>query len=882
MATETDRPIFSGYSGGEESGLELGAGGYFQIMVENAPLAMAMLDEELRYMVANQRWLQEFHLEGQEIVGMTQEEVFPELNDGWREIYRRCLGGGIERCEEDLYIRPDGTRDWVRWEVRPWRRPDMSVGGLLLNSEIVTPLKEREKNLEFESLFTRSLMGSETPLVVVDRNGEVQRLSAGAVSRLAAEEAGSANGRKFLDIFPPLGGGLPDHEEFTGRIFAELPDAGRGPLATAVRAGGDSGPLAALHWQVVPQEGAAEVLLLGHPVSLDADDEGGDSAKALAAAGMGALGGALVGNLPGGAPADESEELKELRAERDALVKEIKPSREEVDRLRRQIETLEEERGEYRERIDSLVEDQEKQAGELEEFTTRQEKSEEEAEALRKEIETLEEQVSRSEEDDPELAALQVRVEDLDGERGSLLAQIAELTTARSNENEETGKELEELRKEVERLRADRDAAAEEATNADEELREVLAVAEARARSLEEEANRHRAIPENVPFGLALVGSDGRVVYRNESFPRLLGYDCPADCSIEDYLRRGCPDDSYAEQLLDDWREKVWQKGLARVFSLASADGLIKEIELRPTHLPDGEMVLAGFDVTERIRGEEALRGSEARFRSLFRDSGFPIALVDPAGDIFDINGRVERLLGFGRLEMRRRGIETLVVDEDQGKRRAALEANGESSDPVTVEVCLRHREGEAIPVRMMIKPIHDNEGRELYASYYLLPGGEDGEAKDQGKAAESEPSRETGNAGADADGDSEMTADTGDDEDKASLESVAPVEEPGRPASEHRLAGLIGGWLGGLPDLLLAVDPTGEVLESHSPEGFPVEIPRGRKPRRWNTFCRGPKGFSMNWGTRRGIPSSAWSSTGMTARTFHWSAGPAGDRTVG
>ena len=51
-----------------------------------------------------------------------------------------------KRCssDEDPFHRPDGTTDWVRWEMEPWRRADGTIGGAVLFSEFITARKETE------------------------------------------------------------------------------------------------------------------------------------------------------------------------------------------------------------------------------------------------------------------------------------------------------------------------------------------------------------------------------------------------------------------------------------------------------------------------------------------------------------------------------------------------------------------------------------------------------------------------------------------------------------------------------------------------------------------------------------------------------------------
>ena len=109
--------------------------------VEHAPAAMAMFDDQMRYLKVSNRWVEDYELQGQSLIGRSDYDVFPDSPQRWKDTHAHCLAGAVESSEEDYYQRADGTIQWLRWEVRPWRRPGGSVGGIIIFTEDITGKK---------------------------------------------------------------------------------------------------------------------------------------------------------------------------------------------------------------------------------------------------------------------------------------------------------------------------------------------------------------------------------------------------------------------------------------------------------------------------------------------------------------------------------------------------------------------------------------------------------------------------------------------------------------------------------------------------------------------------------------------------------------------
>jgi len=107
-----------------------------------------MFDRDMRYLAASDRYLTDYRLGNQDIVGRSHYEVFPEIPERWKKIHQRCLAGAVEKAEKDPFPRADGTLDYVRWEIQPWRTDDGEIGGIFLFSEVVTERVRAEEALQ--------------------------------------------------------------------------------------------------------------------------------------------------------------------------------------------------------------------------------------------------------------------------------------------------------------------------------------------------------------------------------------------------------------------------------------------------------------------------------------------------------------------------------------------------------------------------------------------------------------------------------------------------------------------------------------------------------------------------------------------------------------
>ena len=120
-----------------------------QLFTQHSPVAMAILDDQLNFVEVSDRWLHDFRLKPEAILGRSCYQVFPDLPHRWRVALEACLTEGVmQTCDEDTLTRR-GRDELMRWEIRPWQnnRQATDTRGLIVFVELLTEKKRTENKL---------------------------------------------------------------------------------------------------------------------------------------------------------------------------------------------------------------------------------------------------------------------------------------------------------------------------------------------------------------------------------------------------------------------------------------------------------------------------------------------------------------------------------------------------------------------------------------------------------------------------------------------------------------------------------------------------------------------------------------------------------------
>jgi PAS domain S-box-containing protein len=242
-----------------------------------------------------------------------------------------------------------------------------------------------------------------------------------------------------------------------------------------------------------------------------------------------------------------------------------------------------------------------------------------------------------------------------------------------------------------------------------------------RVAALEASERRYRTIIDTVPLAIGEVDRDGIFVFTSAATEKVLGY-CPEEIvgtTAWDRIGEGP-----AQEAFRAWygQTMATQPTPSPAFGFrVKKNGARIDIRADWNYLRNEKGQVTGLvtvlaDITERKRAEEALRESERRFRSLFRDSVIGMVVVTPRGEFLQANRAFCEFLGYSEDELTGQTVLSITHPDDQ-QVTGELMRQALASAPRILHIEKRylHKSGQVLWGDVSSILAHDAAGKPSY-----------------------------------------------------------------------------------------------------------------------------------------------------------------------
>jgi len=237
-------------------------------------------------------------------------------------------------------------------------------------------------------------------------------------------------------------------------------------------------------------------------------------------------------------------------------------------------------------------------------------------------------------------------------------------------------------------------------------------------RQLVEREELFHLISENAADMIAVVDMEGRRLYNSLSYQKALGYS-PEELQASSSFEQIHPDDrDRVKKAAEDARRTGIGKTLEYRLRHKNGTWLVLESTSSVIRNANGDpekLVIVNRDITERKKAEEALRRSEAGFRSVVEDAPYGIYRSSMSGRFLQVNPAFQKMLGYELEEelLRRDLASDIFRHTGEYQRLAELLTNTEEVKDVEME--WKRQDGTPITVRCSGRRINDENGAPAY-----------------------------------------------------------------------------------------------------------------------------------------------------------------------
>ncbi|HET7149844.1 MAG TPA: PAS domain S-box protein, partial [Candidatus Acidoferrum sp.] len=237
-------------------------------------------------------------------------------------------------------------------------------------------------------------------------------------------------------------------------------------------------------------------------------------------------------------------------------------------------------------------------------------------------------------------------------------------------------------------------------------------------RELVEREELFHLISENAADMIAVVDMHGKRLFNSLSYHRVLGYT-PEELQASSAFEQIHPDDrERVMRAAEDARRTGIGKTLE--YRLRHKNGSWLVLESTSSVICDAngqpeKLVIVNRDITERKRAEEALRRSEADFRSVVEDAPYGIYRASVPGRLLQVNPALCKMLGYEQEQELLRKDLAADIFRQPGEYLRLTDLLTRAEEIKDFEMDWMKQDGTPISVRCSARRINDENGTPAY-----------------------------------------------------------------------------------------------------------------------------------------------------------------------
>ena len=249
-------------------------------------------------------------------------------------------------------------------------------------------------------------------------------------------------------------------------------------------------------------------------------------------------------------------------------------------------------------------------------------------------------------------------------------------------------------------------------------------------RLLAEAEGKYRALFDISSLAILIRNRQGIITLANPAAARLFGAKRPEDLVGIPYLDLVHPEDRELSRLRIEGAFRIAADPAAageellchlaprrhRLLTLSGRTVPVESTGVAFRH--GGEDFIQGLfrDITDELQAEEALRDSEARFRTAFENASVGITLVDLDGTYLEVNRTMAAMIGYEPQELVGKKVVDFIFPGDLGRREEFVRALAEERLAAgEQERRFLHRDGTIVWVHIWATLQRDGRGRPQY-----------------------------------------------------------------------------------------------------------------------------------------------------------------------